>query len=180
MQLYEVGLSQADELFQNAKENVQTASNLCSGLHHSLASLREACGVIPLASVKQCVRALAQRYPGDQSAADMLSDKAHPNENGIQTEVPSGGGPLRRQISNASQSSNESSVGGAQIVFIRRDRKISVEMKGGSGGESWRRVSLAVDALVSNCILVRDSAMNYCNLLTSVCDKAQLLYTVST
>ena len=188
--IYDVNILEVDEMFQSARENLQLAASLCGGLRHSMTSLREVCGGSPLASVKQCIRALAQRSSKDSESvsssrskrklSSLTHDDSSSKKNDARRATPSNGGTsLRRQMSDASQSSNESgSSNPIGIQFMRSEKRIWLEWKGASG-DSWKKVGIAVDALVANCLLVNEKAMNCCNFLTSLHDKAEQIYDVS-
>uniref|UniRef100_H2Z2T5 Phosphoinositide phospholipase C n=1 Tax=Ciona savignyi TaxID=51511 RepID=H2Z2T5_CIOSA len=61
----EIGLPTVDDIFKTALTPLKCATNLMDTQRWSLAHFRETCGMAPLASPKQCVRALAQRARSD-------------------------------------------------------------------------------------------------------------------
>ena len=193
--IYDLNIPDIDYLFRSASENLQLAASLCGGLRHSLASLRDICGAPPLASIKQCIRALAKRNLTDSSSTESLGSNrvkrktsSLSRENGgskkrdvmkKSTSVESNTS-LRRQTSDTSQSSNDSGTANlGQVQFLRSEKRIWLEWKGAvSSSETWKKVGIAVDALVTNCLLVLDKSMNCCNFLTSIYDKAEQLFDV--
>ena len=192
--IYDLNIPDIDFVFRSASENLQLAASLCGGLRYSMASLREVCGVSPVASIKQCVRALAQRLINDAASAESSSSNkvkrktsSLSNENGaskkrdVVKKSASAHASLRRQPSNTSQSSNDSaSMAPIQIQFLRSEKRIWLEWKGaGSASDPWKKVGIAVDALVANCLLVLEKSMNCCNFLTSVYDQAEQIFEVS-
>ena len=186
-QLLDVNKPELDEIFASAAEPVQLASTLRETQRWSLAAFRESCGVSALASIKQCVRALAHRcrsdapafesspsYKSKQKVLSSVDSEQTEDQSKARRRVASNDGgtmPLRRQPSDASQSSSSDAGLAGYAKLSKSDRKIALHLRGSlANSDSWKRTQSALDALIDDCLAVLDRAVECCEQLERTYD----------
>ena len=183
-QLLDVNRPELDEIFASASEFLLLAASLRESQRWSLAAFRESCGVSSLASVKQCIRALAHRcrsdIPGfDSSPGYKNKQKGATTPDSEQTEEQSkprqrvasndgGATLLRRQQSDTSQSSSSDSSCSGQAKLVKNEHRVSLQLRGSLAySENWKRTQVTLDALIDDCLAVLDKAVQCCKQLES-------------
>nr|CAB3264930.1 inactive phospholipase C-like protein 1 [Phallusia mammillata] len=186
-----------DELFRKADGPLRHATALRESQRWSLSYLREACGASPVASVKQCIRCLSHRLKADSMTADGSSSRHKRSWSALSADVEpqapgesdvtdprrrtisgdAAGARLRRQASETSQSSSDSSFAHPPVVLLRQDRRLLLELHPPySNSEYWRKASLALDAYVSDTLAVLDNAPGCCKSLDGFCHSMEAFY----
>ncbi|XP_076818482.1 inactive phospholipase C-like protein 1 isoform X1 [Clavelina lepadiformis] len=193
LQIRDVGRPAVDDLFRGATEHIQFAATLRDTWRWSLSYFRETCGVTPLASVKQCIRALGQRSRTDACAPEAVSRQKRKYSTPVEPELTKLDDnrsvaelkrratstdvlvtQLRRQPSDTSQSSTESSnTAPAHVSLLRHNNRFMLHLKGQCAtNETWRKTALAFDALIADSLALRAKAKACCDALTAIYQKA--------
>jgi len=195
----DVGVSQIDDVFREADVTLRNAVVLRDAQRWSLTYLREACGAPHMASIKQCMRTLGRKARMDSNASDgmrptrawsaVTEGELQTNDSGdamafeqrrrtVSADLVTS--RLRRQPSETSQSSNDSSASQHSVALLRQERRLLLELRGlFAASEFWRKASSAVDAFVSDTLAILDDAPGCVESLMSVCKKAESMYKVS-
>ena len=193
--LYELSRPELDDAFESANELLQLAATLRDSQRWSLSTFRESCGVSSLASTKQCVRALVHRCRSDASDSsfstrskrklsfpepDQAEDSAKTEPRRRTVSSDGGPAPLRRQPSDASQSSSSDCGSGGQVKIVKNERRVAMQLKGSlTTNDNWKKVAASLDALVDDCIAVLDKAVKCSHDLQMIQDQVAKLAKVS-
>ncbi|XP_018672435.2 inactive phospholipase C-like protein 2 isoform X1 [Ciona intestinalis] len=191
--LKEVGLPVVDDIFKAAFSPLRSAMNLIDTQRWSLSHFRETCGMAPFATVKQCIRALSQRLRSDTDLSatnrpkrkhsvaadgertdDALS-KAEMRRRAATADVTTA--RLRRQASDASQSSTESIHTTQQVSIVVRNLRLLLDVRGvAATNETWRKTAVAFESLITDTQAVIDKGVIVSDALSAVYKKAAKIH----
>ena len=182
--LYNLNKPEIDNVFESSTEQLDLATSLSRSFQSSLVNFKETCGGPRLGTILQCIRALAKR------AATLQSTSCDKNS----IKIKHANGSLKRFERSSKRSASNTNTGtdidpaknpvSSEFKttanfprFTRSNKRVSMVIEG-SCNEEWKRVGVSLDVLMDECLTVTNQALNCCNTLSSLHEKASQMFKV--